>query len=457
MKTNAVLKNNKGMALLMVITAITMLTWMLADFTFETKLNKLKVYNFQDREQAKLTAQAGVTYAIGLLTIYQEARNMINKNENLKKLINLGDLEQALIATPFVYPIPVQNPNAIQQNALKEFEEEMLLRGELMVTITPITGFLNPNNLRIPPPKPGEDPNQRQDFNQNQDDQNQNNKPPHKFFETKLVQLLTNMIQDENEKDEFFEREYGDLEPEKMVAELTYYVNNPNVLPEEQKALVDDLYREQRAKHAPLSSLEEMYQLQGWPDRIINMVKPRLTVHEATVIPVNKIDNEQLRLLFPNISLEQIEEFFRYRDGNAELNEEPNPFRSVDEFKSLVTGNLAILTTSEYEEREKELKNAGLSIGLAGKLFKVVANGKYQRSTYSITAFIDLPVKPAPPQKNQNNNQNKNNNNNGNNANNNQNQNNNNNNNNNTNNNNNNQPKTPEELLPPRVVEIQVT
>lgn len=448
--SKSLLKSQRGMALLMVITAITMLTWMLADFTFETKLNKLKVYNFQDREQAKLTAQAGVSYAMGLLKIYNEARNMINKNENLKKFINPGDLEQALIATPFVYPIPVNNPNAIQKSALAEFEEEIMLRGELMVTITPITGFLNPNNLRIPPPKKDESEDQ-QTSNQQQDEDDEKNKPPHKFFEEKIAELLTNMIEDEKEKDEFFEREYGDLEPEKLVAELKYYVNNPSVIPEEQKALVDDLYRESRAKHAPLSSLEEMYQLQGWPDRIINLIKPRLTVHQATVIAINKIDKEQLRLLFPNISDEQIEEFFRYRDGNPELNEEPNPFKTVDEFKSLVTGNLAILTTSEYEEREKELKSAGLKIGLAGKLFKIQSNGKFQRSTYSITAYVDLPVKPQP--KNQNKNKNNNNNNN--------NTDNQNSDNNTTNNNNDDKKKEdkapPEELLPPRVVEIQVT
>lgn len=441
------------MALLMVITAITMLTWMLAEFTFETKLNKLKVYNFQDREQAKLTAQAGLNYAMGMLKIYQEARNMIEKNENLKKMINPSDLEQALISMPFVYPIPVNNPGPIQKSALEEFEEETLLRGQLMVTITPITGFLNPNNLRIPPPKSDEE----EQNNQSQDPQDEeNNKEPHKFFEQKIVELITNMMEDEKESDEFFEREYGDIEPEKLVSELKYYVNNPSVIPEEEKALVDDLYQDIRAKHAPMSSLEEMYQLQGWPDRIINMIKPRLTVHEATVIPVNKIDKEQLRLIFPNISDEQIEEFFRYRDGNPELNEDPNPFKSIDEFKSLVTGNLAIVTTSDYEEREKELKNAGLSIGLAGKLFKVESRGGFERANYNIVAFVDLPVKPEPPKKpdaNQSQNQNQNQNNN---------QNNNTNQNNNQSNNQNNQQKEeekkkPEELLPPRVVEIQIS
>src|SRR5690606_40236154 len=67
------LNNQRGMAILMVISTIAILTFLLADFTFETKLNKIKVYNFQDREQAKLNAEAGMALAMAKLRLYRQA------------------------------------------------------------------------------------------------------------------------------------------------------------------------------------------------------------------------------------------------------------------------------------------------------------------------------------------------------------------------------------------------
>ena len=77
-------KRESGVAILMVMTSITILTFLLADFTFETKINKLRVYNQQDMTQARLNAEAGLTFALAKLRLYQEGFNLLEKNESAK-------------------------------------------------------------------------------------------------------------------------------------------------------------------------------------------------------------------------------------------------------------------------------------------------------------------------------------------------------------------------------------
>jgi len=115
------LKSESGIALLMVMGVIAILTFLLADFTFETKLNKIKIYNQQDKIQARLNAEAGLNMALAKLRLYQEGRNRIEKDDGIKSSFPSSDLE-SIIIQPFVYPPPLSSKaSIIQRSALDEF------------------------------------------------------------------------------------------------------------------------------------------------------------------------------------------------------------------------------------------------------------------------------------------------------------------------------------------------
>lgn len=396
------LKDQSGVALLMVMSSIALLAFLLADFTFETKINQLKAYNAQDRAQARLNAEAGIHFSLAKLRIYQEVRNKIEKNESLKSFVKPQALEQVLVQ-PFVLPIPVMpKASLIQKNAIKEFEEGTVLKGDLSITMTQISGFLNPNNLRIPVPDPStQTNNQNQDGNQNQGQNGNQNDPPKsplQITEEKITEMLREEIRKQREESNLFDQLYPNLTAEYLVKELKYYVNNPNAVQDPEIIDIQRLYEQEGlyAKHAPMSSLEEFYALAGWPEMLINLVKDRFTVHEVGFISLNDLTEDTLRLLFPNITPEQSEEFFRYRDGDPQLGEDPKPFQAVDDFKNLVVNRLAIVSSSDFTKREKEFEAANLRFGVAGKLYRVISTGKYNTATVKLTAYIDLPVKPQP-------------------------------------------------------------
>ena len=404
-KSAKLLNNNQGMAILMVMTAVTLLTFILAELTYETKLNKLKVYNLQDKIQARLSAESGLKFALAKLRIYQEGRNLIEKDENVRSMLKPSTIEK-VVTQPFVYPIPTsQSGSLIKKKLIDDFSKTILLRGELILSISPVSGFINPNNLRKVKKtnsEKDEDPSDRdRNRDEDRDRDQEEKKAPNLVVEQKLLELLNNAIEKRREKDELFATIYANIKPGLLIKELKFYVSDPEDFNDAERAEIEAMYlgSDITPKHAPLSSIDELYQLQGWDTEIVNLIKDQLTVHEATVIPLNKINEDQLKLLFPDITPNQTEEFFLHRNGDPEKNIEAEEFKSVEDFKKVIVDKIGVLNENSFNERVKEFEMAGLKLGVAGKLFKVVSTGKYNDFTYNMTAFVDLPIKPTPPKK----------------------------------------------------------
>jgi hypothetical protein len=402
--TTEIVNNEKGIALLMVLGVIAILTFLLADFTFETKLNKIKVYNQQDKIQARLNAEAGINFALGKLRLYQEGRNKIEKDENLKNSFPSSDLE-SVILEPFVFPIPAGSKlNVIQRTAIDEFMKKTLLKGELSITFSKITGFLNPNGLRAIAKTNA--PQQDQQVPAGEVGKDGTGTKPEKkeaslIIETKLVETLQRLIKDKNDSDENFHTLYGNLDAAYLVKEIKYYVNDPGKFTGGESGEIEAKFNQKNLtpKHAPMTSIEELYLLPSWDDAIVDLIKDRLSIHEVSMIAVNEITIEDLKIIFPAINNIQIEEFFKYRDGDPDKKIKPTKFKNAEDFKNVITGQLNIVTEAEYTERIKDLESAGLIIDTAGKIYKVNSRGSYNNATFNLVAFVDLPIKPVPPKK----------------------------------------------------------
>lgn len=391
------LRNERGIALLVVMGTITLLTYLMIDFTFESHVNKLRVHNLTDKAQARLTAEAGLRLAIARIKLYQEARNMIEKNENLKQMIDLSLLEESTRSPDLILPVPiVENMMNMQvRSTVERFNENLLLQGNLSLQIRTVSGFLNPNNLRATPLSE-EERRQRDSRFTNPDEEQRS---PQEVIEETLIETLSEAIERKSEEDDLFDIRYGNLDARLLIKELKYFVNHPDDFRDSERAEIEAMYlgRGVRAKHAPLTSLEELYLLEGWDDAIVDLIKDRLTVHEVSVIQVNELTANQLRIMFPEISDFQIEEFFLYRDGDPSRDERPRPFRNAEDFKDVIVNRLAVIHDEQFDEMIQSFEAAGLTIGVAGKLFQVISSATVERSTYSILAFIDLPIKPEPP------------------------------------------------------------
>lgn len=389
----------------MVTSAIAILSVLLVEFTFDTKLNKIRIENQVDRVQAKLNAQAGLNFALAKLKIYRQAWNTLEDNESMKKTVP-PSLAEKVVTQPFMFPIPLdKNANAIQKNALADFEKNNLLKGELSVIISPITGFLNPNTLKIikdTTSKNQNDQDNDEDSSDNEKSQDENSTDglkPYQFMEKTFIDTLDQLVKEKIENDEEFALKYSNLNIELLVKEIKYYVNNLKDYDDAEKSEIEKNYELAgvQAKHAPMDSIDEMYQLQGWDDDITNLIKDKMSVHQVSVININEITENQLKVLFPTFSKFQLETFFKRRNGDPDQGIKAEEFKNVEDFKKYITEELAVTDATNYDKRINEYAKAGITLGVAGKLFKVLSKGTFNRSTYTIEAYIDLPVKPEPP------------------------------------------------------------
>lgn len=399
------LQNESGIALLLVMGVIAILTFLLADFTFETKLNKIKIYNQQDKIQARLNAESGLNFALAKLRLYQEGRNKIEKDENLKTAFPSSDLESVIIQ-PFIFPPPSQSrANIIQRTAMDEFLKKTIFRGEVSVTFSKVSGFLNPNGLRLQPKdSANQSSNQIENSQSSTESENGNtdtttsNQPAWAVIEKKMIETMQRLLKEKNDNDEDFHLQYANADASYLIKELRYYVSDRGTFQDSSLQEIEAKFNQKSiaAKFAPMSSLDELYLLPSWDDALVDLIKDRMSVHEVSVIAINELTTEDLKILFPAINNIQIEEFFKYRDGDIDKKIKGKKFKDADDFKRVVTSEFNIVSDSEYQERINSLKNAGLVIATSGKLYKVNSRGSMNNAVYNLVAYIDLPIKPQP-------------------------------------------------------------
>ncbi len=388
------IQKERGVAILMVLSAVTILSAILADFVFETKLNKLKSYNSQDKYQARLNAEAGLRLAIARLKLYQEAFNLLQKNEKAKGSIKQEDLN-FIWSVPFMFPIPQTKELSVQQkSAIEEFEKNTLLQGEMKLEIMSASQLLNVNMLKI---SSLVDKKKTTDKTGDEDEGEKDSAPDKEFtMDAQLSNMMKEAIEKKREKDDDFNNKYADKEGVEMISAIKHYISEPDSYedPYVQQFNANYATKSITPKHAPLSSLSELYMIDGWDDELVDLISSELTVHGSILIDLNKMTDKTLKILLPTLDEEQVKEFFKYRDNPKD----PKFFNTIDDFKKYVVTTANLLSESAFSERVKKFDQAGLKFGAAGTLFKVMSAGTYNRSTYTITAYVSIPAKPVPPE-----------------------------------------------------------
>lgn len=371
----------------MVISAVVIITPVVVNFTFDTTVNKLKVYNIEDRAKAKLTAESGLKFALARLRLYKEAYNFLQNNAQAKDVVKPETLDM-IWNFPFVYPIPTTNTmNAIQKEAINDFHEKTLLDGTMQLTINNISNKINLNLLRISLLIDA----QKQ---QNSENEESNNTEEDQEFnaETQLIKALKNAIEQKSDKDEAFSAQYYGMEVEPLVNELKFYVSDPQSIEDTAGAETEFGAIDLTPKRAPIVSTSELFSLPSWPDEITNLILNEFTVHGAIMIDLNKITDKLLKLLIPDITPEDITEFFKYKNDA----DDPKHFNSLDDFKNYIVNIGNIMNESDFKDRFDKFLKQGLQFGPTPTLFKVVSSSTVQRSTFNLTAYITLPAQPKP-------------------------------------------------------------
>jgi hypothetical protein len=382
-------KNNQNgsIAISMVITAVMILAPLMINFSYDSNINKLKVYNMEDRAKAKLSAESGLQFGMARLKLYQEAFNYLEGNKSAKDIVKPETLD-SIWNFPFIYPIPItKKMNAIQKESINKFQEKTILDGSMRLLINNISNKMNLNMMRLSLLSDIQKDDQNKDNEQEpaEGDEEYN-------IESQLLKSLTDAIEAKSQNDEEFNAKYYGMEIEPLVNELKYSLSDPNSI--EDSAGADSKYQDANLspKSAPFSSFSEMSALPSWPDDITDLIKNEFTIHGAIMIDLNKITDKLLKLLIPDTSEEDVKEFFEYKNDP----EDPKHFNSIDDFKKYIVSIGNIMNESDFTKRFAKFAAQGLQFGPTPTLFKMTSSSTVGRSTYNLTAYVVIPAQPKP-------------------------------------------------------------
>ncbi len=385
------IKNQKGVAIIMVLTAITILMAIMGDFTFDTKINKIKSYNLQEKIQAQLNAEAGLRLALMRLRLYKEAFNYIENNQSVKEKIKMESVN-AIWEVPFLFPIPIlPNMLAKQKAAIGKFVKNSLLEGNVQTYVYNISNKINLNLLRVSAflQTNKKTTNENEDNSSNNNTNSEGNVDAYK----ELSKLVSQTIENKSREDENFAEKYSGQNVDELISIIKFYISDPNSdYDDVYKTNAENVFLENKitAKHASMASASELYMLAGWSDELIKTLENEITVHSNVMIDLNKITDKVLRLIIPGIDDQDVKDFFEYRDSA----DDPHPFNSVKDFQNYVTNIGRFMSTADFDKRMQEFEKAGIKFGSAPTLFLITSIGEYNRSTVTIDAYVSMPARP---------------------------------------------------------------
>lgn len=386
-----ILNNQRGVALMMIMTAIILLMAIYGEFTFESKIARLKATNILDKAQAKLLAESGLQMAMTRLRLYKEAYNTVQNNANIKNMVQ-GQLLNQLWEVPFIFPIPVgENASATIKANVDKFAKDTLLEGEMKVSIQNISNRLNLNMLRVDMTKFNPD----RTVDDGQDETSVLNMADSAIMtdvsvDQSLVFLLKRLVDEKKEKDEAFDDRYSAINYQEMITNLKYYMSDVGGM--QQDPLVQDAERNFQQipltpKFGPLGSSSELYAIPGWNDELIELIQNEFSVYPNTQIDFNKLTANMLKILIPQMTDEDIREFFIWRDDP----DQPKVINALADFKRYIVDQERLMNGDDFDKRMQLFQQKGISFGSNPNLFKVVSEGTYNRSTYTLVAFVVLP------------------------------------------------------------------
>ncbi|MDH4467245.1 MAG: type II secretion system protein GspK [Bacteriovoracaceae bacterium] len=389
--------NERGMALMMVLTIIGILTALMYTFKFDSLISKLKSYNIQNRTQAKLNAQAGLTLAIARLEIYKEAFNYAQKNKQVMESVGLATINK-IWEFPLMFPIPLnKKAGPLEKSAIETFEKNSLLNGGMNLTIESASHQLNLNLLRVskleqlkrippgtnygaPTPTPSATPETKITFDE------------------LFVDIMEQTIQKRRITDDTFNRQYSALNPELLIATIKFYVSDrgTDIGPFSNQLESDFSKSKLTPKYAPMSSISELSLLPHWDDNLIKMFKAEFTVYGQSTLDLNKFSQNIIRWFMPNITDEQIQTYYKKKNDPAQ----PINFGSKKDFIQYFAETARAATASDLEEKFKKFEALDVRFSSAPQVFKVSSTGTMDNAQYTINSIVYLPSKAtavAPP------------------------------------------------------------
>lgn len=411
MDSNPAPDEQSGIALFMVIAAMSILSLLVTEFSYIAQINQKIAYDGLDQVKAHYLAKSGLKLSLLRLKAYQTLKGITPAALGAGGTAGGGSLLPKSIldkiwGMPFFYPIPTELLQLTQneKDQIKKFEQASNLDGRFSAVIESESSRYNLNSLlasfspteatpepteKAPPAGGAQPPGSggrggSKDPGPSPTPGSSGSPIPFSPEEARksLGDYLWQILSSKFESDADFASEYRDYKIEELVDSVA--------------AWADRSYERKNSsghdpvpmKRAPFYSTTELHMIPGMDDTLYDIFEPSLTARSTPGININTLKKETLKALVPQMTADELNDFIKYRDSQ----EEDNAFKTVDEFYSYLIKNVSAFrgAAGPVNEIKEVLAKRQMKLIVDESEFKITVQAKVNQSVRKIEAWVSL-------------------------------------------------------------------
>jgi len=372
-------RNKKGVALFMVLSAISILAVLVTEFVYIGQVNKRIAYEGLDQIRAYYLAKSALKVSLLRIKAYTIVKDFVNAN-GAAGAVPASAFDQ-IWSFPLVYPIPSNVPglSITQRDSIDKFTKSSSIEGTFSAiieaesskynvnSILPAFAYVTPAPSPSPSVSPSPSPSPSPSFNP---------ETARQSLQDYLTQLFFTKFRDD--------RDFADLYRDFRVEDLTdSIVSWADPTYESKRPKRNDI----NSKRAPFYSITELRMLPEVDDTIYGILSQALTTSLTPGIHINTMKQETLSALVPQMTKDETTAFFKFRDSV----EKDNHFKSVDDFYTYLTQNVgAFRNASAIDDLKKSIAQKNIVLLIDEKEFRVTVTANINGTTRVIQALVSL-------------------------------------------------------------------
>ncbi|MBS1958682.1 MAG: general secretion pathway protein GspK [Bdellovibrionales bacterium] len=421
-RLRAATKDNRGVALFIVLTAMATLAIFVGEITYTAQINQKLAYDRLDQIKAHSLAKSGLRLALLRIRAYSEIKKTISSatkamggtaadaNAAVPKAI-LEKIWNEPITIPFsgdVSGLPLGARDAIQK-----FRKDSSMEGKVYIAIqaqserfnlnSTISAFA-PSPTVSPTVSPTASPTASPTGTPIGTGAANPSATPIEFDQEQARKLLSDQLKDtfakKFEEDEKFRDRYRNLRPEDLTDEILGWSD-----------LTYQSQAAQRSEHpfkqAPFYDISELHYLPSVDDDLFDLLASQYSTGVASAINVNMIKEPVLAALVPLMTPDERKKFFEYRDnleptdddakaaaaqGKPVSNDEDHTFKTADDFYKYLKDKVAAFAGSDSKvtDFKTALTQRGISITTEESNFIVRIEATINQTKRTLEAYVSL-------------------------------------------------------------------
>jgi type II secretory pathway component PulK len=399
--------DRRGVALFIVLTSMATLSIFVSEVTYTAQINQKLAYDRLDQLKSLALAKSGLRLALLRIRAYSEIQKAIGQFGGSD--VTNSVIPKAMIDKIWAEPVTIPFSGDLgglpteMKDALTKFRKNSGMEGKLYISIQAQSSKVNLNSTLsafaalAPEKSKSKNPNtggagaqgQQEGQQQGQGQGAGSGEAEATVFDPNqarqaLGQQIQESLQRKFEEDEKFRDEYRNFRVEELVEEILGWSDLSYDSPREQISTVP-------FKRAPFYHMTELNYLPSMDDKIFELLSTQFSAGVASTINVNTIRLDVLRALIPQMTKEEAEKFFEFRDGRG-ANGEDNKFKSSDDFYRYIQEKVKFFAGSQT--RATDLKKAftqrGIQLVTEEVNFLVRIEATVQQTKRTLEAMVSL-------------------------------------------------------------------